>query len=387
MRVLQVVKTTEGATWAFNQAQWLTDHGVEVVTVLPSSGAGNAQRYHESGMPVIEGDLSIPLRHPWHLPARIKGVRALVSSVSPDIIHTHFVTNVAMLRIALRRSRIPRLFQVPGPLHLEHWFFKRAEIALSTEADFWAGSCKRTCAIYREAGIADNRLFLNYYGGAGGVSCDKYQPDSGSLRNELGLPEDAVLVGMVSYFYMPKRFLFQMRGLKGHEDFIDAIVLARAKDPRIVGVIVGDAWGNAASYVAKVKAYAERQCPGGVVFTGFRNDLKRIYREFAVAVHPSHSENLGGAAESLAAGVPTIATSVGGFPDIVIDGVTGLLVPPKDPNTLAAAIMRLTADRTWAEGMADAGRKLVRELLDIENTGAALFDTYQRMLGQHDADA
>lgn len=387
MRVLQVVKTNEGGTWAYNQARWLTEHGVEVVTVLPSIDGGNADRYHECGMPVIARDLSLPLRRPWNLPTRIKEIRSLVASVSPDIIHCHFVTNIAMLRIALRGSRIPRLFQVPGPLHLEHWFFRWAEIALSTKADSWAGSCTRTCEIYQNAGVSEHRVFLNYYGGAGGASCDEYQTDFGVLRGELGLPQDAILVGMVSYFYAPKRYLLQMRGLKGHEDFIDAIALARSKNPKIVGVVVGDGWGNAASYVAKVKAYAEERCPGGVVFTGFRDDLKRIYREFAVAVHPSHSENLGGAAESLAAGVPTIATNIGGFPDIVIDEVTGLLVPSEDPDALAAAIMRLTEDRAWAVDMADAGRKIVCELLDLENTGAAVLDTYRRLVGLRDDSA
>lgn len=387
MRVLQLVKTNVGGTWALAQARWLTEHGAEVITVVPSMTGGNAERYKAYGMRVIAADLSLPLRQPWELPARIRQARSLVASVSPDIIHCHFVTNVVLIRLALRRSLIPRLFQVPGPLHLEHRLFRWAEIALSTAADHWAGSCRRTCSIYREAGIAEGRVFLNYYGGAGGDSCDEYEADSGVLRHEFGLPEDATLVGMVSYFYKPKWHLLQTRGLKGHEDFIDAIALARSRDPKIKGVIVGDGWGNASGYVAKVKAYAERRCPDGVIFTGFRDDLKRVYREFAVVVHPSHSENLGGAAESLAAGVPTIATNIGGFPDIVIDGVTGLLVPARDPDALAAAIIRLTEDRSWAEGMADAGRKIVRELLDLDNTGVAVLETYRQMVGVRDVGA
>jgi glycosyltransferase involved in cell wall biosynthesis len=381
------VKTNAGATWAYAQAKWLVDNGVDVITALPSLTGGMAEAYKTGGLSIVQGDLTLPVARPWRLPQKIREVRALVSSVGPDLVHCHFVTNIVLLRLALRRSAIPRLFQVPGPLHLEHWPFRRAEIALSTPRDYWAGACERTCAIYRDAGIPSGRVFLNYYGGYGGRSCDEYQSSLGLLRRDLALSDDSVLVGMVSYFYKPKGYLLQTRGLKGHEDFIDAVALARVAHPEIVGVIVGDAWGDARSYVDRVKAYAERQCPGGVVFAGFRTDLKRVYRELAVAVHPSHSENLGGAAESLAAGVPSIATDVGGFPDIVVNQETGLLVAPARPIELARAITRMVEDRAAAEEMAGRGKRLVCALLDIEATGAAMLGTYEHILGATDGRA
>lgn len=381
MRVLQFTKTNQGAAWAYEQARWLSGRGVEVITVLPAVEGDMADRYVQAEMPILQGDFSLPIRHSWRFRQRARALREMVAQVSPDVVHCHFVTNVVMLRLALRNSKTPRVFQVPGPLHLEHWLFRTAEIALATPSDFWAGACRDTCKRYVNAGVPADRVFLNYYGGYGGRSCDEYRADTGVLRREFGLADDSVLIGMVSYFYRPKRLLLQRRGLKGHEDFIDAIALARRSHPEVVGLVIGGPWGGAQRYVDRVKKYARKHCPGGLVFTGHRADLKAVYRELAVAVHPSHSENLGGAAESLAAGVPTVATRVGGFPDIVIDGETGLLVRPKHPEELAGAIVDLIQNRTKASALANRGRELVCELLDIDRTGAAVLDTYRSILG------
>jgi glycosyltransferase involved in cell wall biosynthesis len=154
-------------------------------------------------------------------------------------------------------------------------------------------------------------------------------------RQDLGLDTDAPVVGMVAYMYAPKRLLGQRVGLKGHEDLIDAMTIVREQDPRVRVVFVGGAWGGAHRYEQRVRDYARRRLGPDALFLGDRGDVAALYRHFQVAVHPSHSENLGGAAESLLLGVPTVATSVGGFPDLVEDGATGLLVPPHSPTSLA----------------------------------------------------
>ena len=75
-----------------------------------------------------------------------------------------------------------------------------------------------------------------------------------------------------------------------------------------------------------------------------RSDVAELYSDLDVVVHPSRSENLGGALESLALGVPTIATNVGGFPDLVTHHETGWLVPPKSPTHITGAIMDAFSD-------------------------------------------
>lgn len=380
MKILQIVKTNEGATWAFTQAKWLFDNGVDIATILPSTEGGMAEKYKESGMKVLEGDFTLPVSRPWNLLKRARKLKAIINQENPDIIHCHFVTNVMMVRLALRKSNIPRLFQVPGPLHLENILFRKAEIFLAENNDFWAGACRKTCDIYLKSGVPRERIFLAYYGGYGGKACDEYKEKPCKLHEEYNLSADKILVGMVSYFYKPKVHLLQTRGLKGHEDFIDAIALVRKEIPSVIGIIIGDAWGDSKKYVNKVKKYAEKKCKEGIIFTGFRTDIKEIYKELDIAVHPSHSENLGGAAESLAAGVPTISTNVGGFPDIVIYGKTGYTVNPRCPQDLANHIVKMIDNPKFAKRMADNGYNLVKQLLDINNTAGNILLVYNKML-------
>lgn len=381
MKVLHVVKTNKGANWAFDQAKWLHNNGIEIITVLPEIDGGMAEKYKEHGMKLEQGDFTLPVLKPWQIFEKSKSIKEVVNRIRPDLIHSHFVTNILMLRIALKNVDIPRLFQVPGPLHLESIFFRKAEIYLSNANDYWAGSCKKTRDIYLNSGISRKKTFLAYYGGYGGKSCDEYEEGNNILHDEYNIPNNKILVGMVSYFYKPKAHMLQFRGLKGHEDFIDAVSIARQSDPRVIGVIIGDAWGSSSKYVQKVKMYAEKKCGENIIFTGLRTDMKKIYKELDVAVHPSHSENLGGAAESLAAGVPTISTNVGGFPDIVINNETGYTVEPKNPEKLSIAILETINNYQRSTSMAKSGQNLIRELLNINNTSSYILDVYNKILG------
>jgi glycosyltransferase involved in cell wall biosynthesis len=282
------------------------------------------------------------------------------------------------MRLALGKSHpIPRLFQVPGPLHLEHPLFREAEVRSAGPQDAWIGSCRWTCRRYVESGIAPERVFLAYYGS---------DPDQfvlgnrGKLRAELEIPESTAIVGMVAYMYAPKRYLGQRRGLKGHEDLIDALATCRNQGLDVVGVFVGGAWNYATGYEEAVRAYAQDRLGDRAYFLGTRNNVADLYPDFSVAVHPSHSENLGGAAESLMLGVPTIASNVGGFPDIVKDGETGWLVPAKSPDALADAIAEAVTKPLEAERRAANGRELARSLLDIRQNAHDVLRAYEQVL-------
>lgn len=379
MRVLQVIKTNRGASWAFNQAKKLKDYGVDIVTVLPNDYDGYAVKYKEAGMQVIQGDWELPIKKPWKIRAISNNIRKAIEYISPDIIHLHFVSNVLMCRIALRRNNIPRLFQVPGPLHLENPFFRYIDIATSRDNDFWAGACKKTCDIYRKCGVSDNKLFLAYYGNL----FSKYNRElnhSSKLRKQYEIQNNEVIIAMISYFYKPKSYLGQRRGLKGHEDFIDALRILKDKYPQIRPVVIGNAWDGSEKYELKVREYGRKQLGEKIIFTGYRDDVAEIYPEIDIVVHPSHSENLGGAAESLQFCVPTIATYVGGFPDIVFDKKTGLLVEKKNPRDLANAIEWMINNSSNAKEMAKLGKHNVDSLLDISNTSRVIFEVYNEII-------
>ena len=375
MRVLHLVKTNVGARWALQQIAVLQEMGVEVIVALPSATAGLAAEYRRAGATVVGADLDFSVRDPAKLRAAIRVCRALVDAVRPDLIHSHFVSTTLVARLALGRSHpTPRIFQVPGPLHLEHRLFAQLDRWTSGPRDFWVGSCRWTCDRYRQLGIPAERVFLSYYG----TRTKRLQSAArGTLRRAFAVARDAALVGMVAYLYAPKRYLGQWRGLKGHEDFLDAIRAAAPQHPSLHGMVVGGPWGNAEAYARRLRT---RAIGAPVTFAGVRNDIPAVYADLQVAVHPSLSENCGGAVESLAAGIPTIASDVGGLPDIVVDGDTGWLVPPRDPNRLAAVLLDVLRHPLEAKRRARRGQELVSELFCVQRTGREIADLYATLL-------
>jgi glycosyltransferase involved in cell wall biosynthesis len=205
---------------------------------------------------------------------------------------------------------------------------------------------------------------------------------TGVLRRALGISPDAPLVGMVAYMYAPKWILGQHRGVKGHEDFIAALSRVRERRPEVRGVIVGGPWNGATWYEQRLRDLGAQTCNGSLYFTGSRSDIAAIYPDLDLAVVPSLSENLGGAAEPLLSGVPVVASNVGGLPDLIHDGETGWLVPSASPTGLAAAIDDALSNRHEARSRTARGQALARHLLDAERTGREVAGIYENILSQ-----
>lgn len=381
MRVLHLIKTPVGAGWALRQIRELVKLGIAVHVVLPGGGP-MVGKYNDAGATEHLLQTDFPARAPWRFPEMARRLSALVIKVQPDIIHSHFVGTTLSMRLVLGRGKtIPRVFQVPGPLHLEHAFFRKAELATAGQSDFWIGSCQWTCDRYARSGIERNRIFLSYYG----TDLDLYTPKApGKLKNELNLPPECKIVGMVAFMYAPKRYLGQKRGLKGHEDLIEAFKICLDKNQDLRCVIVGGAWNNATKYETAMHRYARERCGDRVIFLGTRYDVPDLYADFDVVAHPSLSENVGGAGESCLLGVPTIATRVGGFPDLVRDGETGWLVPPRNPEALAAAIQDALNHPDETRKRAMAGQQLAMNLFDVRKTANEVKHIYEQILRRHD---
>jgi len=221
------------------------------------------------------------------------------------------------------------------------------------------------------------RIFLSHYG----LDVDQYiNHPRGQLRAELNISGQQRIVGMVAYMYAPKWYLGQRRGLKGHEDLIDALAICQAQDPNIAGVFIGGASSKVTTYENRVRAYGREKCGDKIFFLGTRSDIPALYPDFDLAVCPSHSENLGAAAESLLIPVPTIATNVGGLPDLIIPGQTGWLVPPCAPQDLARVIMEALGNSEYAQQMAQNGFDHTRNLMDVKRTARQVYDVYNTLL-------
>lgn len=377
MKSLHLMKTSTGGAWAFRLMRDLVQMGEEVHVAMPIDGT-LVEQYKNAGIIIHQLDYSLK-----NVMKTIKKIRKIVETIKPDIVHSHFVLTTIYMRIALRNFKVARVFQVPGPLHLEHFFFRRLDILTAQKkTDFWIPTCNWVLNKYKECGIDTNRLFLTYYGGD--ISDKTYK--KGILRNELGLSDKDIIVGMVAYMYAPKKYLGQKRGLKGHEDLIDAVAMIQDKYPTLHLVIIGGHWIGAEKYEQEVVAYGNSKV-NNIHFLGTRNNVFDLYQDFNMVVHPSHSENLGGAGESLVLGIPTIASNVGGFPDIVIPGKTGYLVQPSNPIEIANAIETIIANPKEAALMAQRGKIAVREILDAKNTSRNVYNFYRKILERFNNNA
>lgn len=349
MKILQLVKTSNAAVWALKQMKELVQNGYEVHVAMPSGGK-YMDEYKEFG--IIIHPIIYSLKS---LGKSIQQLRRIVNEVKPDIIHSHFFITTIVMRLGLRDYDIPRVFQLPGPSHLYYSFLKTIDIAIAQKKrDYWIGSCKYSCEVYLKAGIAHNRVFLSYY--LGDPIEEPSFKDEKKLRHEMGLPDSAIIFGMISYMYPPKKYLGQKRGIKGHEDFIEAISIASKVNSDIYGICIGGAWNGHEKYEKQIHDFAKKKTDH-IVFCGTKKNIPQIYPELFCAVQPSIQENLGGAAQAFRHKCPIIATNTGGLPDIVIDDVTGFLVPPNDPKALADAMLKMVANPQKGYEMMMEGRR------------------------------
>ena len=380
MKVLHVVKTAVGAGWVYHQIRVLRSLGIDAVVALPSETDGSAPRYREAGIDVVRAEFDFPARAPWRLSARLQDCRELVQHIQPDLIHTHHVGTTLTVRLALgKKSPIPRIFQVAGPLHLEHPFFANLDVYTAGPQDRWVATCEWTRRKYHQLGIPSNFVYLSYSGTDPKLFLEKR---SGHLRQELGISNETPLVGLVCYIYAPKRYLGQSRGLKGHEDFFAALRQVREIRPDVRGVVIGGAWGRAGWYEKRLRRLGTEVCGGALSFLGTRTDVPALYPDLDLAVVASYSENVGGAVEPLLSGVPVVATSVGGLPDLIADGKTGWLVPPRNPDALARAILEALGDADESKQRAKAGQALARTMFDAKKTGREIADVYEIVMAQ-----
>jgi len=201
-----------------------------------------------------------------------------------------------------------------------------------------------------------------------GVDLQRYnhQQPCCTLHEEFDIPDDAPVVGVVA----------RLEAEKGHRTLIDAWPVVLETHPEARLLVVGEgSERNALEAQAASLGISDR-----VVFTGRREDVPAVTAALDISVLPSYREAQGlSVLEAMALGRPVVASNVGGIPEMIEDGVSGLLVPPGDCFALAGSIVRLLSDHPYADMLARRGHDLVHERFCIELMTSSIENLYDEM--------
>ena len=317
-----------------------------VVSLSPGSAA---RRIARLGVPVTildEHDDAVA----------VGALTALLAEIRPDVVHNHMYraelvgtrAAIALGAIGHRRPYVVSTVHSSRVRSLEDREMLRA---LTPEMDRLIAVSRSIETKIAAEGRAGAPVSLIY----NGVDLERYdhQEPCCTLREEYGMVPDAQVVGVVA----------RLEPEKGHPTLLEAWPLVLRAVPHAYLLVVGEG----SRREALREQAAELDILERVIFTGRRDDIPAVTAALDVAVLPSYREAQGlTILEAMALSRPVIASNVGGIPEMIEDGVTGLLVPPHDAPALAEAIVRLLRDHPFADMLARAGHDMVHERFCIE---------------------
>lgn len=202
-----------------------------------------------------------------------------------------------------------------------------------------------------------------------GIDLNRFNPAStpDTLRAELGLSKEALIIGTVAI----------LRRKKGHHVILEAIPEVLKEVPEAFFVFAGDG-PQRLNIEEKIKELGINE---RVRLLGLRTDIPTVLKGLDVFVLPTLQEALGTSfLEASAMGKPTIGTRVGGVPEAVVDGVTGLLVEPSDPKGLAKALIRLLKDPDLRARLGFEGRKRAESEYSMEVMVKRMLELYKSLV-------
>ena len=313
-------------------------------------GAGAvADEIRAAGIPVTD----LEAQGKWDLRVAFRLFR-LLRREEAQILHSYMFHANVLGRLVSKLARVPiiissrRNVEIGGQIRelVNRW---TANLANSTIA---VSDQVREVAIQRSG--SDSQKVIAIYNGVDlaefrGVNPAKVK----ELKHHFSVDMDAPVIGTIASFH--KR--------KGYPYLIESLPLVLERFPKAKALLIGD--GHLRQSIRR-KA-EDLGLSSSVIFTGIRHDIPELLSMFDAFVLPSLWEGMPNVIlEAMATGKPVVATHVGGVPEEVEDSVTGLLVPPRDPEALAKAITALLQDRERAKAMGRAGRARVEKHFSVE---------------------
>jgi glycosyltransferase involved in cell wall biosynthesis len=286
----------------------------------------------------------------------VQKLAALLAEMEPEVMHNHmYRAEVVGTRAALMLGELGcRRPAIISTVHSSRVRCVDDRVALRQLTPLMDRLIVVSRAIERkitEEGRVGAPISLIY----NGVDLQRYnhQQPCCTLHEEYSIPESSPIVGVVA----------RLEAEKGHRVLLDAWPAVLAEHPDAWLLIVGEgSERNSLEAQAAGLGIADH-----VVFTGRREDVPAVTAALDIAVLPSYREAQGlSVLEAMALSRPVIASNVGGIPEMIEDGVTGLLVPPGSPDALAGAINLLLSDHPRADMVAKRGHDLVHDRFCIE---------------------
>jgi glycosyltransferase involved in cell wall biosynthesis len=296
----------------------------------------------------------------------VRALADLLAPFGPEIVHNHMyraeiVGTKASLVLGEKGCKRPAIISTVHSSRIRCIDDRKSLNQLTPLMDRLIVVSKAIEQKIREEGRRGVPVSLIY----NGVDLQRYshQQPCCTLHDDYAIPEDAQIVGVVA----------RLEAEKGHRTLLDAWSLVQSAQPRAWLLIVGEgSERDALEAEAATLGIAER-----VVFTGRREDVPAVTAALDVAVLPSYREAQGlSVLEAMALGRPVVASNVGGIPEMIEDGVSGLLVPPNDPEALAGAIVRLLSDHPYADMIAKRGHDLAHDRFCIEKMVSSIESLY-----------
>ncbi len=293
----------------------------------------------------------------------------VIKRLQPDVIHAHDAHGVAMAGLALSLgAAAAKYFEPPlvvsrrVDFHLRHNSFSRWK---HRQVDCFIAASEAIRHMLISDGVPEERTITVHEG----IDVDHVlAAPLVDVHQAFFLPHGAPIVGNIAAL-VPH---------KGQRHLIEAAHLVVQKLPDVRFVILGEGELREALERLVKEYHLEKH----VLLPGFRTDVLGCLKSFDVFVMSSVTEGLGTSLlDAMACSRPIIATNAGGIPEVVDEGVTGLLVPPRDHHAMADAIIALTSNEQRRKAMGDAGFARVNEKFTVERMIAGTAAVYARVAG------
>jgi len=335
------------------------------IVILPCLGPLQ-NSLSSNGIEIITRPLKkINIRNPLPYLYTIYRLTKLMRQLSIGLIHCNMEICNQYAFIAARLNGLPIV------CHTRNILSKRAfQRMFLGGADVLIANSKATASSYTQYVSKDQRVEIIY----NAADCVQFYPEGEcNLRSRFNINNNGFVIGLIG----------QITPNKGQDVFIRALAQVVRKHPNVRALVVGDTViDDSKWFLVELKQLVqELGISDKVIFTGFVKNITDLYRCLDIVVLPSRSEGFGRTiAEAMAMGKPVIASRVGGLPELISEGETGLLVPPGDSNSLADAIVKLVENRSLAKKLGFNGRRKVKEQFSVEKNVRKIERVYMSLL-------